>query len=82
MLNLNAGDTRVFLFHSGDAELDPTAANNPGYYVVVARWDGSYELDFAPGDVPNLVVKNQVNAFGLVAAQEMVRELAAESAQL
>ena len=62
-------------FHPGNSttieawvQLDPTAANNPGYYVVVARWDGSYELDFAPGDVPNLVVKNQVNAFGLVAA--------------
>ena len=62
-------------FHPGNSttveawvQLDPTAANNPGYYAIVARWDGSYELDFAPGDVPNLVVKNQANAFGLVAA--------------
>ncbi len=62
-------------FHPGDAvtveawvQLDPSAANNPGYYAIVARWDGSYELDFAPGDVPNLVVRNQANAFGLVAA--------------
>ena len=62
-------------FHPGNSatieawvQLDPSAANNPGYYAIVARWDGSYELDFAPGDVPNLIVRNQVNAFGLVAA--------------
>jgi hypothetical protein len=68
------------LFHPGDntsieawANLDPTAANNPQYYAIVARWDGSYELDFAPGDVPNFVVRNQANAFGLAAGPSALR---------
>jgi Concanavalin A-like lectin/glucanases superfamily len=69
------------LFHPGDAvtieawaKLDPTAANNPQYYAIVTRWDGSYELDFAPGDVANFVVRNQDNAFaGAVAASASAR---------
>ena len=50
-------------FHPGNSvtieawvQLDPSAASSPGYHAIIARWDGSYELDFAPGDVPNLVV--------------------------
>jgi hypothetical protein len=63
------------LFHAGDsitveawANLDPTANNNPSYHAIVARWDGSYELDFAPGDIGNMVVKRDGNGFGLAAA--------------
>lgn len=57
------------LFHAGDAvsveawiNLDLTAGAN--YNAIVARWDGSYELDFATGDLPGLVVRNQNNDFG------------------
>lgn len=63
------------LFHLGDSisveawvNLDPDAANNPSYNAIVARWDGSFELDLAPGDRVNLVVRNQSNAFGLVSS--------------
>jgi hypothetical protein len=74
-----SGDAGTFVnlgnFHPGNSatieawvQLDPSAANNPGYYAVVARWDGSYELDFAPGDTPNLAVRNQASTFGLAAA--------------
>ncbi|HXJ72573.1 MAG TPA: LamG-like jellyroll fold domain-containing protein, partial [Candidatus Dormibacteraeota bacterium] len=62
------------LFHVGDtltveawASLDPAANNNPAFHAIVARWDGSYELDFAPGDFANLVVRNNNNVFGLAA---------------
>ena len=63
------------LFHIGDSisveawvNLDPDAAHNPSYHAIVARWDGSFELDLAPGDRVNLVVRNQSNGFGLVAS--------------
>jgi len=63
------------LFHPGNSlsvevwiNLDPAANNNPSYNAIVARWDGSYELDVAPGDIVNLVVRNQANEMGLVAA--------------
>jgi hypothetical protein len=48
MLNLNAGDTRVFLFHSGDAELDPTAAMDK-----VNNWLGK---DRSASPYPNLKI--------------------------
>lgn len=61
-------------FHAGDAlsveawvNLDPDA--RPGsYHAIIARWDGSYELDLATDDRANLVVRNQANAFGLAAS--------------
>jgi hypothetical protein len=63
------------LFHPGNTvgieawvNLDPAANNNPSYNAIVARWDGSFELDVAPGDVVNLVVRNQANELGVVAA--------------
>lgn len=59
------------LFHPGDnitveawVNLDPSARTD--YSAVVARWDGSYELDFA-NSTANLVVRNNGNTFGLVA---------------
>jgi hypothetical protein len=39
----------------------------PEWNAIVARWDGSYELDFAPGNFANLVVRNEANTFGVVA---------------
>jgi len=60
------------LFHPGDAvtlEAWVTVASDSSgsYRAIVARWDGSYELDVAPGDMGNLVIRNDVNAFGQVA---------------
>lgn len=62
------------LFHPGDtitveawAKLDTVTVNNPSYHAIVARWDGSYELDFAPGDLANFVVRNDAGALGLAA---------------
>jgi len=62
------------LFHPGNSvtveawvRLNPDARAN-SYHAIVARWDGSYELDIATDDRPNLVVRNQANTFGLVAA--------------
>jgi hypothetical protein len=59
------------LFHPGDtvtveawANLDPSARTD--WSAIVARWDGSYELDFA-NSTANFVVRNQGNTFGLVA---------------
>ncbi len=59
------------LFHPGDsvtveawANLDPTAAHDPAFHIVVSRWDGSHEIDFAPGDIPNFNVRRDGNGFG------------------
>ncbi|HOK76859.1 MAG TPA: CotH kinase family protein, partial [Verrucomicrobiota bacterium] len=67
------------LFHPGGAitveawvNLDSDATNNPSYNAIVARWDGSYELDVTPGDKVNFVVRNQSNAFGLVASPQPI----------
>ena len=38
------------------------------YHAIVARWDGSYEMDFAPGDLANFVVRRDGDGFGLTAA--------------
>jgi hypothetical protein len=60
-------------FHPGtsitvEAWVRLAADARPGsYHAIVARWDGSYELDVAPDERANFVVRNQVNAFGLVA---------------
>lgn len=67
------------LFHPGDAVTLEAwvkiATDSSGTYrAVIARWDGSYELDVAPGDAGNLVIRNDSNAFGLVAtAQPLTR---------
>jgi hypothetical protein len=60
------------LFHPGDsitveawANLDPTARAE--WNAIVARWDGSYELDFAPGNIANFVVRRDGNGMGLAA---------------
>lgn len=59
------------LFHPGDsvtveawANLDPTASHSPAFHIVVSRWDGSHEIDFAPGDIPNFNVRRDGNGFG------------------
>jgi CotH kinase protein/Concanavalin A-like lectin/glucanases superfamily/Lamin Tail Domain/Bacterial Ig domain/Immunoglobulin domain len=64
------------LFHPGNsmtveawAWLDPQARAG-SYHALVARWDGSYELDIATDDRANLVVRNQANTFGLVASPQ------------
>lgn len=61
------------LFHPGDSlsleawlNLDPAANNNPSYNAIVARWDGSFELDLAPGDFLSLVVRNEAGDMGVV----------------
>ena len=63
------------LFHPGNAitveawaNLDPTANNTPSYNSIVARWDGSYELDLAPGDIANFNVRRDGNGFGQAAS--------------
>ena len=60
------------LFHPGNsvtleawANMATDAAAN--YKAIVARWDGSYEMDANPTDVGNLVIRNETDAFGLVA---------------
>jgi Concanavalin A-like lectin/glucanases superfamily/Immunoglobulin domain len=60
------------LFHPGDAvtleswvNMAPDASAT--YKAIVARWDGSYEMDANPTDVGNLVIRNDSNAFGLAA---------------
>jgi hypothetical protein len=60
------------LFHPGNdvsveawVNLDTDAGTQ--WHAIVARWDGSYELDIAPGDVPNFVVRRDGNAIGVVA---------------
>jgi len=62
------------LFHPGNAvtveawvRLD-SDARSASYHALIARWDGSYELDFAPGDYANFVVRRDGNGFGLAAA--------------
>jgi hypothetical protein len=67
------------VFHPGDSvtfeawvKIAPDASGT--YRAVIARWDGSYELDVAPGDAGNLVIRNDSNDFGLVAtAQPLTR---------
>ncbi|MGC8989851.1 MAG: LamG-like jellyroll fold domain-containing protein, partial [Verrucomicrobiia bacterium] len=63
------------LFHPGDSvtlegwvKLAPDSSTS--WRAIVARWDGSYELDVAPGDFGNLVIRNDSNAFGVVATSE------------
>ena len=46
-----------------NADLDASST----YKAIIARWDGSYEMDWNPGDVGNLVIRNDANAFGGVA---------------
>jgi len=60
------------LFHPGDSvtfeawvNMAPDASAT--FKAIVARWDGSYEMDANPTDVGNLVIRNSDNAFGLVA---------------
>lgn len=62
------------LFHPGDsvtleawvnADLDASAT----FKAIIARWDGSYEMDWNPQDIANLVIRNDANAFGIVASQ-------------
>jgi len=48
MLNLSAGDTRVFLFHSPSASGDPTAAMDP-----VNKWLGK---DRSTSQYPDLKI--------------------------
>jgi hypothetical protein len=62
------------LFHPGDSvtveawvNLDSDAPVGT-FNSFVARWDGSYELDFAAGEVANLWVRNDSNATGDAAA--------------
>jgi hypothetical protein len=61
------------LFHPGDtvtaeawANLDPTVTST--YSIVLARWDGSYEIDFSPGDYVNWNIRNDQNGFGQAAS--------------
>lgn len=63
------------LFHPGDsisveawANLDSDANQNPAFHVVASRWDGSWEIDYAPGDVANFNVRRDGNGFGQAAA--------------
>jgi hypothetical protein len=65
-------------FHPGPAitveawiRLDHDARGN-SYHAIVARWDGSFELDIDTSDRPNLVIRNQANTFGLVAGPEAI----------
>jgi hypothetical protein len=62
------------LFHPGDAisveawvRLDPDARPS-SYHAIVARWDGSYELDFSTDDRANFVVRSTGNTFGIAVA--------------
>ncbi len=60
------------LFHPGNSvtleawvNADLTASST--FKAIIARWDGSYEMDWNPTDVGNLVIRNDANAFGIVA---------------
>src|SRR6185295_16782372 len=62
------------LFHPGNSvsleawvNLDATASAT--FKAIIARWDGSYEMDTTGTDVPNLVIRstNNPSALGLVA---------------
>jgi hypothetical protein len=60
------------VFHPGDAVTLEAWVNmatdaSTAYKAVIARWDGSYEMDATGTDVGNLVIRNDSNAFGLVA---------------
>jgi hypothetical protein len=60
------------VFHPGDnisveAWINLDTDSRTSYHAIVARWDGSYELDIAPGDIPNFVVFNNSGTFGLAA---------------
>lgn len=60
------------LFHPGAAITVEAWANldtdaRAEWNAIVARWDGSYEIDFAPGSIANFVVRDEANTFGLVA---------------
>ena len=64
------------LFHPGNAvsveawvRLDSDATRD-GWSAIVARWDGSYELDFNShgSDLGNFVVRNDADAVGIPAA--------------
>jgi hypothetical protein len=61
------------LFHPGDSasveawvRLD-TDARSASFHAIVARWDGSYELDINNTDTPNFVVRRDGNGFGAAA---------------
>ncbi len=51
-----------------NADLDASST----YKAIIARWDGSYEMDWNPGDVGNLVIRNDANAFGGVATESPI----------
>ena len=62
------------LFHPGDsvtveawAFLDPTADHSPSYHDLVGRMDGSYILDYAPGDDINFAAFNTSGTLAKVA---------------
>jgi hypothetical protein len=66
------------LFHPGDAvtleawmnqDLDAPAT----YNALVARWDGSYEMDVTGANAPNLVIRNVGNGFGIAAGATAAR---------
>ena len=62
------------LFHPGDsvtleAWVNADANASSTFRAVIARWDGSYEMDWNQTDVGNLVIRNNANAFGVVATR-------------
>ncbi len=52
----------------GEVLLHPKAGASPSGLVVASRWDGSWEIDYAPGDVANFTVRRDGNGFGQAAA--------------
>jgi hypothetical protein len=66
------------LFHPGDsitveAWVNVAADASATFKAVAARWDGSYELDLNGNDEGNFVVRNELDAFGLVATPRLTR---------
>lgn len=64
------------VFHPGNSisaeawiKLDADARAG-SFHAVIARWDGSYELDIATDERPNFVIRNQAGAFGIVAGPD------------
>jgi hypothetical protein len=64
-------------FHPGDSvtleawvNMAPDASAS--YKAIIARWDGSYEMDANPTDVGNLVIRNENNEFGLAATTKPI----------
>lgn len=60
------------LFHPGndvsvEAWINMDTDAGTSYHAIVSRWDGSYELDIAPGDLPNFVVRRDGDVIGVVA---------------